>query len=74
VQRDAELDEVVSEDEWEDQFFKLVLDKINNAVGFSHGMYEYPMHLDKYCSGAKYRKPLLTGLEWVERKLANSTA
>ncbi|XP_021318121.1 uncharacterized protein LOC8086200 [Sorghum bicolor] len=37
LKRDAELDEVVSEDEWEDQFFKLVLDKINNAVGFSHG-------------------------------------
>jgi hypothetical protein len=38
---------------------------------FMHGMLLYAMHLDKYCNRAEYRQPLMTGLEWVERKLTD---
>jgi hypothetical protein len=38
---------------------------------FLHGMYDYAMHLDKYCNRAQYRQPVMIGLDWVERKLAD---
>jgi hypothetical protein len=36
-------------------------------------MYEYAMHIDKYCNRAEYRQPTMSGLDWVERKLTNRT-
>ena len=36
-----------------------------------NGMLLYAIHHDKYCNRAKRRKPMLTGLEWVERKLGD---
>jgi hypothetical protein len=37
-------------------------------------VYEYAMHVDKYCSRRPYRTPPLTGEEWVQNKLADDEA
>jgi hypothetical protein len=59
--------------EWEEEFFNMFVDDDDDAAGFIYGTYEYAMHLDKYCNRFDYRQPAMSGLEWVERKLANST-
>ena len=41
---------------------------------FMNGMYLFAIHHDKYYSRAKRRQPLLTGLEWVERKLGDKNS
>ena len=38
---------------------------------FMYGMYQYAIHIDKYCNRVERRQPLLTRLEWVERKLGD---
>ena len=35
------------------------------------GILLFADHYDKYCNRAKRRKPMLTGLQWVERTLGN---
>jgi hypothetical protein len=34
-------------------------------------MYEYALHIDKHLTRSEYRKPALTGLEWVYTKLGD---
>jgi hypothetical protein len=39
-----------------------------------YGTYHLATHIDKHCNRGEYRRPPLSGLQWVERKLANETA
>ena len=38
---------------------------------FLDSMLLFADHYDKYCNRAKRRKPLVTGLQWVERTLGD---
>ena len=53
----------------DEDIYKMLLDDHDN--NFIYGMYQYAIHIDKYYNRAEWRQPLLTGLEWVERKLGD---
>jgi len=62
---------------YEDDFEEFITDWMegdNNEDGFLYGMYQYATHIDKYLTRSDYRKPTITGLEWVESILGNRKA
>jgi hypothetical protein len=59
--------------QWEEDFFTMFMDD-DDASAYIYGMYQYPMHLDKYYNRSEYRQPAMSGLEWVERKLGSRNA
>jgi hypothetical protein len=46
----------------------------NNDDAFIYSMYQYVLHIDKHLTRAEYRQPIMTGLEWVQRKLRDRKA
>jgi hypothetical protein len=61
-----------SEDELEEFLLTEFIDETED-FGFLYGMFQNAMHIDKYCNRSKYREvgTGLSGLEWVERKMAS---
>ena len=61
-----------SEEELEDFIVTQFMDD-SEDIGFIYGMFQLAMHIDTYCNRSAYRQvPVgMSGLEWVERKLAN---
>ena len=53
----------------DEKIFRLALE--DDDSDFMNDMLLYAIHIDKYCNRAERRQPLLTGLEWVERKLGD---
>ena len=53
----------------DEDIYKMLLDDDDNDL--IYGMYQYAIHIDKYCNRAEWMQPLLTGLEWVETKLGD---
>ena len=53
----------------DEDIYKMLLDDHDNDL--IYGMYQYAIHIDKYCNRVERRQPLLTRLEWVERKLGD---
>lgn len=43
----------------------------DDGTQFTSGMLLFALHIEKYLTRSEYRVPLVTGLTWVERKLAN---
>jgi len=68
-----EDDDDDDDEQWED-FFSLFFDDIEEETAIVYGMSQYAMHMQKYYNRAYYRVPKMTGLDWVEHKLANETA
>jgi hypothetical protein len=67
-------DDEVRKQQWEEDFFAMLSEDDDDDIALIYGMYsEYALHLDKYYNRAAYRVPKMSGLEWVERKLANET-
>jgi hypothetical protein len=59
---------------WEQDFFDMLAEEDHEGIALIYGMYsQYALHLDKFYNRAEYRVPKMTGLEWVEDKLANET-
>jgi hypothetical protein len=68
-------DDAHRKQQWEKDFFAMLPEDDEEEIALIYGTYsEYAMHLDKYYSRADYRVPKMSGLEWVERKLANETS
>jgi hypothetical protein len=61
------------EEEWWDEFWDMLTED-DETIGIVTGMYQYASHIDKYCSRRPYRTPPLSGLEWVNNKLADPEA
>jgi hypothetical protein len=60
---------------WEKDFFAMLAEDDDEEIALIYGMYsQYAMHLDKYYNRGDYRVAKMSGLEWVERKLANETS
>ena len=55
-----------SDESSDEKIFRLALGDDDND--FMNGMLLYAIHHDKYYNRTKRRKPMLTELEWVERK------
>ena len=53
----------------DEELFRLLVD--DDDKGFLDGMLLFAYHYDKYCNKAKRRKPMVTGLQWVERTLGD---
>ena len=58
-----------SDESSDEELFKLFVD--DDDKGFLDGMLLFAIHFDKYCNRAKRIKPMITGLEWVERTLGD---
>ena len=58
-----------SDESSDEELFRLLVDDDDRE--FMDGMLLFAIHYDKYCNRAKRRKLMLTGLEWVERKLGD---
>lgn len=69
-----EDDDDDDDEQWEEDFFSLFFDDIEEETAIVYGMSQYAMHMQKYYNRAYYRVPKMTGLDWVEHKLANETA
>lgn len=65
---ESSTDESSSDDE---EMWEALLD--DDEVLLLAGLRDYAMHLDKYCNRRSYKKPKMTGLEWVQENLADST-
>jgi len=68
----AARDEDNSDESSDEDIYRMLLEDDDND--FMNGMYLFAIHHDKYCSRAKRRQPLLTGLKWVERKLGDKNS
>jgi hypothetical protein len=64
-----------SEDELEEFLLTEFLDETKD-FGFLYGMFQNAIHIDKYFNRSEYKKVGigLSGLEWVQRKMANRKA
>jgi hypothetical protein len=62
------------DEQWDEDFFSMFFDDADEETAIVYGMYEYAMHMQKYYNRSDYRVPMMTGLDWVEQKLANKTA
>jgi hypothetical protein len=51
----------------------MLLDDDDEIIAAIYGTYQLVTHIDKHCNRAEYRRSPLSGLQWVERKLANET-
>jgi hypothetical protein len=49
-------------------------DDDDKTIAAIYGTYQLATHIDKHYNRAEYRRPPLSGLQWVETKLANETA
>lgn len=58
-----------ADEEWDDDFFKMMME--DDASAFMYGMFQYATHLDKHCNRAEHMAPAVSGLEWVQMKLAD---
>ena len=58
-----------SDESSDDEIFILLVE--DDDKEFLDGMLLFADHYDKYCNRAKRRKPMLTGLKWVERTLGD---
>jgi hypothetical protein len=56
-----------SDESSDEELFKLLVD--DDDKGFLDDMLLFAVYYDKYCNRAKRRKPIETGLQWVERTL-----
>ena len=56
-----------SDESSDEEIFRLLVE--DDASEFMDGMLLFAIHYDKYYNRAKRRKPMLTGLQWVERNL-----
>ena len=63
------MDVDTSDDSSDEEIFRLALE--DDGCDFMTGMYLYATHHDKYYIMAMPRKPIMSGLEWVDRKLAD---
>jgi hypothetical protein len=60
---------------WEKDFFGMLAEEDQEDIALIYGMYsQYALHLDKFYNRAEHRVPKMSGLEWVENKLANETS
>jgi hypothetical protein len=60
---------------WEKDFFGMLAEEDQEDIALIYGMYsQYALHLDKFYNRAEHRVPKMSGLEWVEDKLANETS
>lgn len=59
-----------SDDDTIDMMFNDLAESDDDDAYFQ-GMYEYALHIDKHLTRSEYRKPALTGLEWVYTKLGD---
>jgi hypothetical protein len=70
----VEDDDKERKKQWEQDYFAMLAEEDDEELKLIYGMYsQYAIHLDKYNNRADYRVPKMTGLEWVEEKLANET-
>jgi len=53
----------------DEDIYKMLLDDDDNDL--IYGMYQCAIHIDKYYNRIEWRQPLLSVLEWVERKLGD---
>jgi hypothetical protein len=68
-------DDAHRKQQWEQDFFAMLVEDDEEEIALIYGMYsQYAMHLDKYYNRVDYRVPKMSGLEWMERKLANETS
>ena len=58
-----------SDESSDEEIFRLLVEDDDRE--FMDGMLLFAIHFDKYCNRAKRRKPMLTGLQWVERTLGD---
>ena len=58
-----------SDESSDEEIFILLVE--DDDKEFLDGMLLFADHYDKYCNRAKRRKPLLTGLQWVEMTLGD---
>jgi hypothetical protein len=56
-------------DSSEDELFRLLVEQDDDDREFLEGMIMFGIHYDTYCNKAKRRKPIQTGLDWVERNI-----
>jgi hypothetical protein len=56
-----------SDESSDEELFRLLVD--DDDKGFLDGMLLFVVHYEKYYNRAKRRKPIETGLQWVERTL-----
>jgi hypothetical protein len=61
------------EDPWDEDFEDLLFELMeDDDATFLHGTYQYAIHIDKHLCRVEFRQPLISGLEWVQRKLGDT--